>query len=177
MPELTLPTILPIIVGLLLLLLGRKVIWLFAAAVVFVLSLQLLTQYVHTHTTMLFYVALGLGAITAVATIFLQKILIRVAGFLAGGYLFLSLAHQFATPEALPWWLPFVVGGVLGAVLLSFLFDWALIVLSAATGAFLIVQQFELTRNVGLGLVIALALVGIVVQARGRLGGKKKGSE
>jgi hypothetical protein len=173
MPQLDTYSLMPIGVGLLLLLLGRKVFWLFTGAVVFVLGMNLLGRFLPLSTTHVFYISVGLGVLAALATVFLQKVFLRIAGFLAGGYILMVLAERFPVPEGLPWWLPFVLGGLLGAVLLSFLFEWALIVLSSLTGAFLIVQHLSLEQTTSTIVLAVLALVGIVVQARGKRGKKK----
>jgi hypothetical protein len=166
MPQLDFFTLFPIVLGVLLLFLGRKVFWLFVGGVAFLAVMTIVPQYIKHHESMVFYVALGVGSLAAAAGWFFQKIALRLAGFVAGGYVFFSLWEKYATTDSLPSWLPFVLGGVLGAVLLSFLFEWALIVLSSATGAFLISQQFHLETNINIGLMIVLAVVGIVVQIK-----------
>ncbi|MEO8168382.1 MAG: hypothetical protein ABI623_09045, partial [bacterium] len=126
MPPLDLISLFPIILGILLLFFGRKLFWLFIGASIFMAVMALAPHYFPHHDSLIFYIAVGVGVVAAVAGIFLQKLALRVAGFLAGGFLFFSLWGDFSTLNALPWWLPFVVGGVLGAILLSVLFEWAL---------------------------------------------------
>ena len=59
----------------------------------------------------------------------------------------------------------FIVGGIIGAILLLSLFDWALIVMSAVVGAYLIGHTILLPQTGATILFIGLALLGIVVQA------------
>ena len=55
--------------------------------------------------------------------------------------------------------------GIIGAVLLLSLFDWALIVLSAVVGAYLIESAIVLPTAGMAVLFVALAIVGVFVQA------------
>jgi hypothetical protein len=173
MPQLDFISLFPIILGMLLLFLGRKIFWLFVGAVAFIAALTIIPKYATIQQPTLFYVALAVGVFAATAGVFVQKIVLRGAGFIAGGYVFFGLWERFVTSESLPWWLPFVIGGVLGALLLSFLFDWAMIILSSLTGAFLIVQALAIERNTQLGLLVVLAIIGIIVQVKAKRGKRK----
>ena len=65
----------------------------------------------------------------------------------------------------------FLIGGIIGAILLLALFDWTLIVLSAVVGAYLIQHTIVLPQTGATILFVGLAVIGIVVQAaafRGR---------
>lgn len=172
MPTLDFISLFPIILGILLLFFGRKIFWLFIGAAIFMAVMALVPRYFPHHDSLIFYIAVGVGVVAAVVGVFLQKLALRAAGFLAGGFLFFSLWEDFAVLNSLPWWLPFVVGGVLGAVLLSFLFEWALIVLSSATGAYLITEGLNLAPSTHLAVLVGLALIGIIVQSRMKQGKK-----
>jgi len=63
-------------------------------------------------------------------------------------------------------WLPYVIGGIIGAVILYFIFDWALIVLSTLTGATLIVQMVAFDPLVEFALFLVLVIVGMGFQAK-----------
>lgn len=171
MPELEIISLFPVILGVLLLAVGRKFFWLFVGAVAFFAAMNVAPKLLDVTASRAFYLALAFGAVTAVAGFFLQKVAVRIAGFVAGGFLFFHVWEEFAAQQPLPWWLPFVVGGILGGVLLSFLFEWALIILSSLTGAFLIVQSLELDPNLRIGALAVLAAIGIFLQGR-----KKRGS-
>jgi len=60
-----------------------------------------------------------------------------------------------------------VIGGIIGAVLLLVLFDWALIVVSSLIGAHLIVYQsaIVLPQSGSIIVFIGLVVIGILVQA------------
>jgi hypothetical protein len=58
----------------------------------------------------------------------------------------------------------FVIGGILGALLLLALFDWVLILLSSAEGAHLISNGIVLPQTGATILFCALVIVGVLVQ-------------
>ena len=103
----------PIVLCVLLLFFGRKVLWLFVGAVAFLAALTFIPKYANIQQPTLFYVCVGLGVIAATAGVFLQKIVLRGAGFIAGGYVFFGLWEKLMSNQSLPWWLPFLIGGIL----------------------------------------------------------------
>jgi hypothetical protein len=63
-------------------------------------------------------------------------------------------------------WLHFLIGGIIGLVLVGLLFDWALIILSSIMGAQMLVDVFGVGNWLGLLVFIVLVLIGMVVQSR-----------
>jgi hypothetical protein len=61
-------------------------------------------------------------------------------------------------------WLVYLIGGIIGVLLVIFLFDWALITLSSLAGASLITQALVLPGGIGGVLFLALVIVGVVIQ-------------
>ena len=61
-------------------------------------------------------------------------------------------------------WIVYLIGGIIGALLVVFLFDWALIVLSSLAGASLISQALLLPAGIAGVIFLALVIVGIVIQ-------------
>ena len=59
----------------------------------------------------------------------------------------------------------FIIGGIIGALLLLSLFDWALIVFSSVAGAELIVSNLHFPATGATILFLGLAIVGIMAQA------------
>jgi len=160
--------ILSILIGLVILLFGRKLFWLCVAAIGFAAGVELAPHLVQDPSALLsLTIALLLGIIGALLALFLQKIAIAVLGFLAGGKLAGAIAAAFFVHYAQHSTIIFVVGGVIGAILLLVLFDWALIVVSSLIGAHLIVYQstIALPQSGSIILFIGLAVVGILVQA------------
>jgi len=110
-------------------------------------------------------IAVVFGFIGALLAMFLQKIAIAIAGFLAGGKLAMALVAAFFAEGARYPGVAFVVGGIIGMVLLLSLFDWALIVMSSVVGAYLIGHTIVLPATGATLLFVGLAVVGIIVQA------------
>src|SRR4029077_17126191 len=132
----------------------------------FAAGMEVAPHLIHEPSTVLqLSVALVFGFIGALLAIFLQKIAIAVAGFLAGGKLAVALVTAFFVNGPNYPGITFIVGGIIGAILLLSLFDWALIVMSAVVGAYLIGHTIVLPQTGSTILFIALAAIGIVVQA------------
>ena len=160
--------ILSVLIGAVILFFGRKLFWLCVAAIGFAAGVELAPHLVQDPSALLsLTIALLLGIIGALLALFLQKIAIAVLGFLAGGKLAGAIAAAFFVHYAQHSTIVFVVGGVIGAILLLVLFDWALIVVSSLIGAHLIVYQstIALPQSGSIILFIGLAVVGILVQA------------
>jgi hypothetical protein len=158
--------ILSVLIGAIILFFGRKLFWLCVAAVGFAAGMEVAPHLMHEPTPVLqLSVALVFGFVGALLALFLQKIAIAIAGFLAGGKLAMALVGAFIAEGARYPGITFVVGGIIGAILLLMLFDWALIVMSAVVGAYLIGLNVTLPPTGATILFIALAAIGIVVQA------------
>src|SRR5205823_6728089 len=158
--------ILSVLIGAIILLFGRRIFWLCVAAVGFAAGMQVAPHLMHEPTPVLqLSIAIVFGFIGALLALFLQKIAIAIAGFLAGGKLAMALVAAFIAEGARYPGIAFVIGGIIGAILLLALFDWALIVMSSVVGAYLIGQTIVLPQTGATILFIALAAVGIVVQA------------
>lgn len=164
--------IISVLIGIALLLFGRRLFWLFVAALGFAIGLQLAPYLSHNPPLWLsLLLSVGLGLLGALIALLLQKLAIGIAGFLVGGRLALALAAAFLANHAHYSTITFVVGGILGAILLLALFDWALIIFSSIEGARLIADAVHLPSTGTAILVVVLAIFGIVVQSmmfRGR---------
>ena len=133
--------IIGVVIGVAILLFGRKLFWLFVAALGFAMGLEIAAYFMREPPVwMTLLVALVLGVLGALLAILLQKLAIAVAGFIAGGRIAWALAAAFWVEHAHYRGITFVIGGILCALLLLALFDWVLI------------------------LFIVLAVIGVVVQ-------------
>lgn len=154
------------LIGIVILFFGRKLFWLCVAAVGFAAGVEIAPHLVHEPSPLLaLAVALILGLIGALLALFLQKIAIAVLGFLAGGKLAGAIAAAFFVQYAQHSTFIFLAGGVIGAILLLVLFDWALIVVSSLIGAHLIQSAIVLPSSGSTIVFIGLVILGIVVQA------------
>jgi Domain of unknown function (DUF4203) len=159
-------TIVGVLIGIVILFFGRKLFWLCVAAVGFALGVEIAPHLVNEPSSVLaLLVALALGVLGALLALFLQKIAIAVLGFLAGGKLASAIAAAFFVHYAQYSTIIFVVGGIIGAILLLAVFDWALIVVSSFIGAYLIQSAIVLPPTGSTIVFIGLAILGFVVQA------------
>ncbi|MBC8418668.1 MAG: DUF4203 domain-containing protein [Desulfobacteraceae bacterium] len=160
--------IINILVGIAALILGRKLFWLFVGAIGFVYGMNITVLFSSGLPDLLVVViALIAGLIGALVAVFFQKVAVVLVGFAAGGYLIASLlniAGWKAVAVPVPW-LPFLIGGLAGALLLYFLFDWTLIFFSSIIGASLISQSIQIDPFVKGLLFVGLFIVGFVTQA------------
>ena len=108
----------------------------------------------------------------AVLAVGIRKIAVAAAGFLAGGY-FLARLFAISGQEILVGahaaplapWIVFLVGGVIGAILMNFVFSWTLIILSALGGAALICESVHAGAQLVSVIFTALTVVGILIQS------------
>jgi hypothetical protein len=151
--------------GALLLTLGRKVFWLFVAGVGFYADLELATRYLNVKPEWLaLLIAVGIGVLGALLAIFFQKLVIGVAGFLAGAFITSRLTAQLGN-QVKGWeWLIILIGGIIGIILIYAIFEWALIILSSLAGVILIVQGLKLAALVGILVGVILFVIGLVLQ-------------
>ena len=163
-----------VIIGILLLFVGRRLFWLFVACVGFASGYHYAQQIWGIHSPALILIlSIAAGAVGAIIAIFFQKAAIVVAGFAAGGYIVLILLDQFAGLPSQMVWLPYIIGGVIGAVVLFLVFDWALIFLSTLTGATLIVQMVTFKPWFEISLFLALVIAGVIFQAKTMTGKRR----
>ena len=160
-------TIVPIIAGIVLLLFGRRLFWLFVAIAGFLAGWSFARENLDIHPeSSLLLVAVVVGLISALIAMFLQRAAAAIAGFFSGGYLGLYLAIALGYKSGGT--MAFVIGGVIGAILLWVIFDWALILLSSLMGAVLITQAFQnnhLSEAATFGIFVGSFVVGSVIQA------------
>ncbi len=159
------------ILGIGLLVAGRKLFWLFVAAAGFFAGVELTTRFWHGSEGLSIVVGLIIGVLFALLAMALQSIAIGVAGFLLGATSLLSLANSFGIERGEL--IIYIVGGILGIIFISIFFDWALISISSFAGASILVKTLDLGRPLaGLTFVILL-IIGIVIQSRDKRREKK----
>ena len=78
--------------GIALLVMGRRLFWLFLGGVGFVAGFDFAERILHDQTqSVILIIALFAGALGAMVAIFLQNFAVVAGGFLAGGYLLIEL--------------------------------------------------------------------------------------
>ncbi len=156
-----------ILAGIALLVTGRRLFWLFVGVVGFIWGVRIASHFFPGQPEwMIFAIALMAGVLGALLSLFLQWLAIGLAGFSVGAYIVLRLLHISGWRAGGIDWILFILGGVLGALLIVVLFDWALIILSSLAGAGLITESLYAERGSGILLYIVLVGVGILLQSR-----------
>lgn len=168
-------SLIELVLGGVLLLAGRKLYWLLAATMGFAAGLYLADLLLPSEpesTGVLIAFALAGGG--ALLLVVFKKAMIGLVGFLAGGVGLYLLLSALTTLLSETWMAAsaFIVGGAIGAVLLSRLFELGLIILSSLIGAFLIMAgigglftpsatlfSVGLILLIGLGVVIQIGLL------------------
>ncbi len=159
-----------ILVGLPLLLFGRRLYWLFVAGIGFLTGVELAPRLLPGRPEWVILVAaLGLALVGTVLAIVAQKFIIALVGFLAGGGTGVLLLRTLGLEGEVLTWIVYLASGVVGLVLVLALFEWGLILLSSLAGANMIVAGVEnsvaLSQGIAFVVMIVVAVIGIVVQA------------
>ena len=118
-----------VLLGIALLVAGRRLFWLFVGTLGFIAGLQLAALVPNLSEGTVLVIGLIVGVVFALLAVFLQRLAVGVAGFLAGGFIFTTLAARLGL-ESLSTWVIYLIGGLIGIALVMLLFDWALIVFS-----------------------------------------------
>lgn len=155
------------VIGLGLIFLGRKLFWLFAAFIGVLAGL-----FYHHHFLgqqpeyIVIAVAFLLGITGALLAIFFQTFMVGLTGFLAGAYITLYVCHELGVDYGQFMWLICLIGGILGTALLSFIFDWGLIVISSVLGASLVTKAIDIDPDFYQWAFMGMVILGCAVQAR-----------
>jgi len=173
--------LLAIMLGLLLLVLGRKLFWLCVAVVGFLVGVEFTGVFLADYPKwVVLLVGLGTGLLGAILAVVAERVAFALAGFYAGAYLALLVAQTLGDGAGGLLW--FLVGGGMGAVFAALIMDWALIVLSCLVGAGAIIGAAGLGQTTGALAFVLLAVAGIVVQgklmarSKGRVGHSSQGT-
>jgi hypothetical protein len=154
-----------LLIGSGLLLLGRKLFWFLSGAVGFLVGIEIARRITFPSELTLLLSALGLGLLFAVMAVFLESVLIIVVGFLGGGLTLVRVIGILGWESRLGDTVAFAAGGVLGAILIVWLFNAALITISSLSGASLIVSGLPIQAPERAIIFWALAILGIMIQA------------
>jgi hypothetical protein len=159
-----------LLVGGALLLLGRRLYWLFVAGVGFAVALNLVPRVVQTESVVpVLAIALAAGLVGAALAVLLQRAAIGMAGFLAGGYVVLALLEVLGAQASFVSWVLAFAGGAAGVFLTQMLFGWALILLSSLAGPAMIAQTLNVGRPVAVVVFLILLVAGAAVQGSAML--------
>jgi hypothetical protein len=159
-------TIVSLIAGLLLLLVGRKAFWFFLSLAGVAVAIAFVPRYITgLDQQTLLIVSIGAGVLGGVLAFALSKAVVLVGGLLGGGYCGVILWQMLVPGIEFPW-VAAVVGGILGMLAAKFLFTSVLVLASSAMGAALLVHLIGLEGVPGLVALAVLTALGIIVQGR-----------
>lgn len=150
------------VIGGILLFLGRELNFLFAAAMAALIGfrlLPLLPAQWPSWSDAVFIITLAL--IAAILVLINERFGYFLSGFLAGG--FFLVEYYMPNGTGLPW-LPFLVGGAIGSLVIGLLTEWALILVSSAIGAAYVLNLFRLTPTAEILIGAGLFIIGAVIQ-------------
>jgi hypothetical protein len=158
--------LLKILLGLLSLFLGRRLFWVFVGVVGFGMGVNVAAQlFAGAPQPTVLLIALATGVVGAMLAYFVQELVIVVVGFLAGGQIGAMVAAAALHHPGYVFGIPFIIGGIVGAILFLAVFDWALIWISSLLGAGLIVEGLNLAATAAVVAYVVLVAVGVAVQA------------
>lgn len=154
-----------IVAGVLLLFLGRKLFWLFVAVVGFLVGMTFAPEVLPNQPqSVILTISLITGLLSALLSVLLQKFAVGLAGFAAGGYIVYYLLEFITVNLGDYQWMAILAGAILGALLAGSMFDWALILLTAASGSTLISRGVSLPMPFSAVLLVALFILGVIAQ-------------
>lgn len=155
-----------IVLGLLVLLLGRRLYWIMVGVGGLLAGLEFTARLLAEWSPVVrFVVAIGAGAVGVLVAVFAQRVAFAVLGFYGGGFVALALTQSTGGEGAALAW--FVLGCVVGAVIAVLVMDWAIIVLTSLAGAAAIVTSFAMEPALKAVVFVVLAGAGIAIQNRG----------
>jgi len=142
--------------------LGRELNFLFAGGFAAILALRMSPLLPSTWPTwgpIAFVIIVGM--IVAAISMSNERLGYVLSGFLAGGYFLADyVVHGFV---ALPI-LPFILGGVVGGILMGIFTEWAMMIVSSAVGAFFLMDFFKITPTLKMMITGGLFLIGALTQ-------------
>ena len=159
------PAEVSVILGVVLLLLGRKLFWLFVALAGFYVGFEVARAVAVDQPQWLVWLAgAAAGLIGAIVAMLFQRVAFALGGIYAGGYLALLAAERYL-PGAFGLG-AFIVGGAVGAIAAALIMDWAIVALSCMFGAALVVASLSLGELESVLAYAGLVAAGILVQVR-----------
>ena len=153
------------VIGGILLFLGRELNFVFAGGMAILIAFRLTPLLPQEWPNWSFYAFIvGAAALAAAIAIINERVGYFVSGFLAGGFL---LVEYFAPGVLTLPLAPFIVGAVIGSLVIGLLTEWALIVVSCLVGALYVANLFTLSPTaetlVSAGLFVVGALTQVVI--------------
>jgi hypothetical protein len=155
-----------LILGLVLLFMGRSLFWILVGAVGFLSGFEL-AEYFFVDQPFWVMVATGvcLGLVGLIMALIFQHIAIILTGILAGGLIGLELYLLLFPLAGDLRWMAFILGAFLGGILVEMFFSWMLIILSAIFGAMLLLEPFYTGPIFNHPIFWVLFITGMIIQS------------
>lgn len=165
-----------VILGIVLLVFGRKLFWLFVGIAGFFLGMEYTGMILMDQPQwVIMVVAIAVGLVGAILAIVAERLAFALAGFYAGAYLALLVAQIYAGLGQSTVF--FFAGGLIGAIIAALVMDWAIIIFSSLVGGGAIVQALSPGQTAGALMFVVLVAIGVAIQAKmlkGTKGAKAK---
>ena len=156
-----------IIAGVVLLLFGRKLFWLFLGIAGFLIGMKITPMFFGNEPQWIqLVIALGMGCLGALVAILAQRLAFALGGFFAGMYLALGVGHFFALADPDTTLFMALGGGIIGAILAALIMDTAITILVCLVGAGAIVGEFHFSQAMQILTFLLLAGAGFVFQEK-----------
>lgn len=155
------------IAGVILLLFGRKLFWLFLGIAGFLIGMKIAPMLFGDEPRWIqLSIAVGTGCLGAIVAILAQRLAFALGGFFAGMYLALGVGHFFALADANTMLLIALCGGIIGAIIATLIMDTAITILVCLVGAGAIVGELQLSQAMHILIFLLLAGAGFVFQEK-----------
>ena len=150
------------IIGGIILFLGRELNFLFAGGMAALISFRLTPKLPAAWPgwSDSAFIA-GLAILAASIVITNERVGFFLSGFLSGGYLLIEYFEPGVLTLPI---LPFVVGGVIGSLIIGVFTEWALIMVTSLIGAIYATMLFQLSPTAEILVAGGLFIIGALVQ-------------
>ena len=153
-----------VVIGVMLLILGRKYTWTFTAGLVFFIFMELTAKgQFDFPDALVFVIGIVFGVSGGLLAVALRRVVIPLTGVLAAGYLFSRLDSVFKLFMGHQW-MPYLAGGLLGLVLTIGVPDWTLTMLSSIVGALMVIKGIKIEPTWMTVAFLGITLAGTVIQ-------------
>ncbi|HEX4952232.1 MAG TPA: hypothetical protein VF017_02400 [Thermoanaerobaculia bacterium] len=155
--------------GVVLLLFGRRVLWLAVAALGFLAGMSFAIRVLEgAPGPLVIGVGFACGIVAAGLAFFVQRLAIAFGAFVVGGWIARWAIEATDRSAGLSDWLVFALGGVLAVILALAFFEWSIALVTACAGALLLLQATAFAHTIEVPAFILLASIGVLVQMSGR---------
>lgn len=144
---------------------GSQLPWMFVGTIGFIVG-SILANYFQLDSSeiQVLTIASAAGMVGIFLTYYLRRIMVLLAGFLAGGYISITLPDVLGWKAILANWQAFVLVGTACAVILLLWQYLALILVSGVLGATLVIQNFNIATVSKEAMFVVLIIFGLTAQ-------------